>query len=67
MTASFNVSGIDLVQTQIRVAEGHSLASLGLTQVRNRRKYYCKNNYLKGQCHEIVAEVRPQSTRIGLN
>ena len=25
-------SGIDLVQTQIRVAEGHSLPSLGLTQ-----------------------------------
>jgi hypothetical protein len=24
-------------------------------------------NYLKGQCHEIMVEIRPQSTKAGLN
>jgi hypothetical protein len=32
--------GVDLVQTQIRVAEGHSLPSLGLTQVPHRATYF---------------------------
>ena len=31
-TVSEEVTGVDLVQTQIRVAEGHTLPSLGLSQ-----------------------------------